>query len=98
MIIIKENDFRSVGSINCEGKYALRLELISDLIRDISDELYTITNKIENVGRIANSIGCKNAKDISADIVESLNSILDKEQNYEWNTLLNEINDISEEG
>ncbi len=97
MIIIKENDFRSVGSINCEGKYALRLELISDLIRDISDELYTITNKIENVGRIANSIGCKNAKDISADIVESLNSILDKEQNYEWNTLLNEINDISEE-
>ena len=97
MIIIKENDFRSVGSINCEGKYALRLELISDLIRDVSDELYTITNKIENIGRIANSIGCKNAKNISADIVESLNSILDKEQNYEWNTLLNEINDISEE-
>lgn len=97
MIIIKENDFRSVGSINCEGKYALRLELISDLIRDVSDELYTITNKIENIGRIADSIGCKNAKDISADIVESLNSILDKEQNYEWNTLLNEINDISEE-
>jgi hypothetical protein len=97
MIIIKENDFRSVGSIDCEGRYALRLELISDLIRDISDELYTITNKIENIGRIANSIGCKDAKELSADIVDSLNSILDKEQNYEWNKLLEEINDISTE-
>lgn len=97
MITLKENDFRSVGSINCDGRYALRLELISELLHDISDELYTITNKIENIGRIAKSIGCENYN-ITDDIVDNLSSILDEEQNYEWKTLLDELNNISEEG
>jgi len=97
MITLKENDFRSVGSVNCDGKYTLRLELISELLHDISDELYTITNKIENIGRIAKGIGCENY-DITNDIVNNLSSILDIEQNYEWKTLLDELNDISEKG
>ena len=97
MIIIKENDFRSVGSINTDGIYSLRLEMIEELLHDISDELYTITNKIENVGRLASTIGIADAKSITNDINDSLESILDVDENYNWKKLINELNKKSEE-
>ena len=97
MINLKENDFRSVGTVNREGKYTLRLELIEELLQNISDELYTITNDIENLGRIAKSIGCNDANIITANIINSLESILNIEQNYEWKSLLDELNLLSEE-
>lgn len=97
MIILNESDFRSVGNINTEGKYSLRLEMIEELIRDVSDELYTITNKIENIGRLASTIGIKDAKILTIKINEDLENILDINYNYNWQKLLYEINEKSEE-
>jgi len=94
--LLIENDFRSVGNINCDGKYVLRLELINELLHDISDELYTITNNIENIGRIAEGIGCKDARKVANNIVNSLDSILNIKSNYEWKNLIDNLNLLSE--
>lgn len=93
-LILDEATYRNVGTIVADlasDTNFLKVDLLNEVIGDISDELYTITTKLEAVSRLAKAMGYKDCDIIINDIIEDLSSTLDKSKNLQWKELLDNI-------
>jgi len=88
-IELNEADYRHIDKIqNDNFNYELKVDMANAIIGDISDNLYTMTTKIESIQKIANSLGINIDNEINNIILE-LNDIF---SNSDWQNILNKFN------
>jgi hypothetical protein len=96
MIIILDEEYRRVGHIDPDsgnGTGYIRLETMDEILGDISDELWTITRKLEQFSKISKSLGCP----INIEpIIDNLQNTLDENKNYNWKTIMEKITNFVE--
>lgn len=96
MVKLIEEKYRRVGHIDPDsinGTGYIRLETMNEILGDISDELWTITRKLEQFAKISNSLGCPiNIQPI----IDNLQNTLDEDKNYDWKTIMEKITNFVE--
>lgn len=96
MVKLIEEKYRRVGHIDPDsinGTGYIRLETMDEILGDISDELWTITRKLEQFAKISNSLGCPiNIQPI----IDNLQNTLDEDKNYDWKTIMEKITNFVE--
>lgn len=99
-LTINEATYRNVGivptDLASDTKF-LKLDLLNQVMEDISDELYTILNKLEAVQRLAKAIGYKDIDTKITEISEVLSNTLDKDKNNTWKEILDNIEYYSQQ-
>ena len=97
---LEEATYRNVGLIPSDlvaNTKFLKVDLLNEVISDISDELYTITDKLESVTRLAKAIGYEDADTNVNNIIQTLSNTLDRSYNKDWKELLDNIELYSKE-
>ncbi len=96
MVKLIQEKYRRVGHIDPDcinGTGYIRLETMDEILGDISDELWTITRKLEQFAKISNSLGCPiNIQPI----IDNLQNTLDEDKNYDWKTIMEKITNFVE--
>ena len=96
MVKLIQEEYRRVGHIDPDsinGTGYIRLETMDEILGDISDELWTITRKLEQFAKISNSLGCPiNIQPI----IDNLQNTLDEDKNYDWKIIMEKITNFVE--
>lgn len=96
MVKLIQEKYRRVGHIDPDsinGTGYIRLETMDEILGDISDELWTITRKLEQFAKISNSLGCPiNIQPI----IDNLQNTLDEDKNYDWKIIMEKITNFVE--
>lgn len=92
---LDEADFRRVGRVNSDGSTYnyLKLEMIDEILGDISDEVFTITTKLESIKRLAKQM---NYDAPVENIIDNLQELFDVDYNTAWKELIDNLNDLNE--
>lgn len=92
-LTLDEAEFRRVGRVSSDistNNY-LKLEMIDEILGDISDEVFTIITKLESIKRLAKHMNY----DVPIDcIIDNLESLFDIDYNDDWKVVIDGLNNL----
>lgn len=91
---LDEAEFRRVGRVDSDISTSnyLKLNLIDEILGDISDEVFTIITKLESIQRLARHMNYNAPVD---NIINSLEDLFDINCNYDWKEIIDELNRLN---
>ena len=91
---LNESEFRRVGRVDSDistNNY-LKLEMIDEILGDISDEIFTITTKLESIKRLAKHMNY----DVPVEsIIYDLENLFNINYNSEWKDIIDNLNNLN---
>lgn len=91
---LNESEFRRVGRVDSDistNNY-LKLEMIDEILGDISDEIFTITTKLESIKRLAKHM---NYDAPVESIIYDLENLFNIDYNSEWKDIIDNLNNLN---
>lgn len=92
-LTLDEAEFRRVGRVSSDistNNY-LKLEMIDEILGDISDEVFTITTKLGSIKRLAKHMNY----DVPIEnIIDDLESLFDTDYNENWKMIIDGLNSL----
>ena len=86
--ILDEADYKSISKLrNDNFNYELKIDMANEIINDISDNVYIISNKLEAIQKIAKSIGLNIDFEVD-EIIGNLNGLF---EGVAWDNILSEF-------
>lgn len=88
---INEADYRAISKLkNDNFNYELKIDMANEIISDISDNVYIISNKLEAIQKIAKSIGLNIDFEVD-EIIGNLNELF---EGVAWDNILSEFENL----
>ena len=88
---INEADYRAISKLkNDNFNYELKIDMANEIISDISDNVYIISNKLEAIQKIAKSIGLNIDFEVD-EIIGNLNGLF---EGVAWDNILSEFENL----
>ena len=89
--ILDEADYKSISKLrNDNFNYELKIDMANEIINDISDNVYIISNKLEAIQKIAKSIGLNIDFEVD-EIIGNLNGLF---EGVAWDNILSEFENL----
>ena len=88
---MNEADYRAISKLrNDNFNYELKIDMANEIISDISDNVYIISNKLESIQKIAKSIGLNIDFEVD-EIIGNLNGLF---EGVAWDNILSEFENL----
>ena len=93
-MIIQDAVYKTLDKIEIDDYKGLDIDNANHIIDEISDNLYVLRNKIEDLNRIGDAMGISEIADYTEALNEQLAELFD---GYNWQTILRKFQEANDE-